>query len=103
MVPSKNQVMVVVPAPGRMVACATERPRFRRHSTVGSSYPLTPPIYNAAVESKFLACGCHVETSRDFLGRVVGRILEKHPSCQVTQHAPGVTVVMPGRENARPE
>jgi hypothetical protein len=55
------------------------------------------------VESQFLACGCHVETSRDFLGRVVGKILEKHPSCQVPNHQPGVTVVMPGRENARPE
>lgn len=55
------------------------------------------------MESSFLACGCHVRTSRDFLGRVVGTILEKHPSCQVATHEPGVTVVMPGRDNARQE
>ncbi len=57
----------------------------------------------AVVESKFLACGCHVETSRDFLQRVVGKILEKHPSCTRPDHQPGAIVVMPGRENARPE
>jgi hypothetical protein len=95
--------MVVASGPGRIVACATDRPRVSRQSTVGPSYPLTIPIYNGAVESKFLGCGCHVETSRDFLGRVVGRILEKHPSCQVANHQPGVVVIMPGRENARPE
>ena len=55
------------------------------------------------MESKFLACGCHVETSRDFLQRVVGKILEKHPGCKHPDHQPGVVVVMPGRENARPE
>ena len=70
---------------------------------MGPSYPLTPPIYNAAVESKFLPCGCQVETGRDFLGRVVGKILEKHPACQSARHEPGATVVMPGRDNARPE
>ena len=50
-----------------------------------------------------LACGCEVETSRDFLGRVVGTIAVKGDACTHAQHAPGQVVIMPGRENARPE
>jgi hypothetical protein len=52
---------------------------------------------------KTLACGCRVKTSRDFLGRVVGTILTRGPDCPKPEHADGHTVVMPGRENARPE
>jgi hypothetical protein len=71
--------------------------------TVGSSYPLIPPIYNAPVELKALACGCRVEVSRDFLGRVVGKVVEKGQSCPREDHDTGHTVIMPGRENARTE
>jgi hypothetical protein len=52
---------------------------------------------------KTLPCGCQVDTARDFLGRVVGTIVSRGPGCQQAQHAPGQVVVMPGRENARPE
>lgn len=54
-------------------------------------------------ERKRLACGCEVETSRDFLGRVVGTILARSDTCPRTEHAPGQVIVMPGREHARPE
>jgi hypothetical protein len=50
-----------------------------------------------------LACGCEVETSRDFLGRVVGAILTRGADCSRDDHAPGRVVIMPGRENARPQ
>jgi hypothetical protein len=44
-----------------------------------------------------------VDTARDFLGRVVGTIVTRGDACQYAQHTPGQVVVMPGRENARPE
>jgi hypothetical protein len=50
-----------------------------------------------------LPCGCEVQTSRDFLGRVVGTIETRGAECQAAAHAPGHVVVMPGRDNARPE
>jgi hypothetical protein len=52
---------------------------------------------------KTLACGCLVRTYRDFLGRVVGTILTRGAECPKQEHTPGHTVVMPGREHARPE
>ena len=58
-------------------------------------------IYNGHVDLKELACGCRVETSRDFLGRVIGTIVEKGPACPKPDHEPARVVVMPGRENAR--
>ena len=54
-------------------------------------------------EVKKLACGCDVRTFRDFLGRVVGTILARGSECTRPGHDPGQTVIMPGRENARPE
>jgi hypothetical protein len=54
-------------------------------------------------DTKPLACGCTVKTSRDFLGRVVGTITERGGGCERPEHAPGRVVVMPGREHARPE
>jgi hypothetical protein len=53
--------------------------------------------------SSTLSCGCQVRTYRDFLGRVVGTILTKGPDCLRAEHIEGQTVVMPGRENARPD
>jgi hypothetical protein len=50
---------------------------------------------------KELDCGCRVETSRDFLGRVVGTIVQKGQACAKSDHEPQRVVVMPGRENAR--
>ena len=55
------------------------------------------------VGRKTLACGCQVDTARDFLGRVVGTIVDRGAGCQNSLHTPGSVVVMPGRENARPE
>ena len=52
---------------------------------------------------KTLPCGCQARTYRDFLGRVVGTIVEKAESCVRAEHTPGQTVIMPGREHARPE
>lgn len=52
---------------------------------------------------KTLACGCRVKTYRDFLGRVVGTIVTRGPECPREEHVAGGTVVMPGREHARPE
>ena len=52
---------------------------------------------------KTVACGCEVKTYRDFLGRVVGTILKRGPECPRPEHAVGQTIVMPGREHARPE
>jgi hypothetical protein len=54
-------------------------------------------------DRKTLSCGCEVETYRDFLGRVVGRIATHGPSCADQTHVPDRVIVMPGRENARPE
>jgi hypothetical protein len=50
-----------------------------------------------------LACGCRVETQRDFLGRMVGTVVEKGVGCERADHEPGRVLVMPGRDNARPE
>jgi hypothetical protein len=55
------------------------------------------------VDTKELTCGCRVETSRDFLGRVVGKIVEKSAACPRSEHEVSRIVIMPGRENARPE
>ncbi|HET9569479.1 MAG TPA: hypothetical protein VFP16_13975 [Vicinamibacterales bacterium] len=52
---------------------------------------------------KALPCGCEAKTFRDFLGRVVGTIVMKSPTCERPEHTLGQTVIMPGRENARPE
>jgi hypothetical protein len=52
---------------------------------------------------KTLACGCAAKTYRDFLGRVVGTIITRGDACSRPEHAIGQTVIMPGRENARPE
>lgn len=52
---------------------------------------------------KTIACGCGVRTYRDFLGRVVGTIVTRGEACPRPEHAVGQTIVMPGRENARPE
>ena len=52
---------------------------------------------------KTLPCGCEVDTTRDFLGRVVGTIAEKGDACPDARHAAGQIIVMPGREHARPE
>ena len=50
-----------------------------------------------------LACGCEVQTSRDFLGRVVGTIVTRGGKCPRDEHTPGHVLVMPGRDNARPQ
>jgi hypothetical protein len=52
---------------------------------------------------KTAPCGCEVRTYRDFLGRVVGTILTRGTECPNPEHAVGQTIVMPGREHARPE
>ncbi|MGH9347539.1 MAG: hypothetical protein ACRD26_09765 [Vicinamibacterales bacterium] len=54
------------------------------------------------MEPSVLACGCGVEVSRDFLGRVVGTIVVKGGACPRDDHEPGRVLIMPGRENARP-
>ena len=54
-------------------------------------------------DRKRLSCGCEVETYRDFLGRVVGKIVARDTTCLDQAHAPDRVVVMPGRENARPD
>jgi hypothetical protein len=52
---------------------------------------------------KMAPCGCEVRTYRDFLGRVVGTILTRGAACEQPAHVVGQTIIMPGRENARPE
>ena len=59
--------------------------------------PMTEPA------TKTLDCGCDVRTYRDFLQRVVGTILTRGAQCARPEHAVGKTIIMPGRENARPE
>jgi hypothetical protein len=54
-------------------------------------------------EQKTLACGCVVTTARDFLGRGIGTVVIRGPQCERAEHAPGQVVLLPGRENARPE
>jgi hypothetical protein len=59
--------------------------------------------YNTVVDAQAtLPCGCKVDTRRDFLGRVVGTVVEKGADCPREDHEPGRVVVMPGRDNARP-
>ena len=60
-------------------------------------------VQSAMTSRQKLPCGCEVDTARDFLGRVVGTIAAKAESCPRSDHVPGFIVVMPGRENARPE
>jgi hypothetical protein len=55
----------------------------------------------ADVTRKTLACGCQVDTARDFLGRVVGTIVSRGDGCSQAMHLPGRVIVMPGREHAR--
>ncbi len=55
------------------------------------------------MDTKTLPCGCTVETYRDFLQRVVGRILEKGLECPRVEHGVGQVIIMPGREHARPD
>ena len=50
-----------------------------------------------------LTCGCTVRTSTDFLGRIVGTVATRGADCPRQEHVAGHVVVMPGRENARPE
>ena len=52
---------------------------------------------------KQLACGCTVQTQRDFLGRVVGTIIERGGQCSRDDHSVARVVVMPGREHACPD
>ena len=52
---------------------------------------------------KRLTCGCEVQTGRDFLGRVIGTIVRRSEQCGREDHTPGRVVLMPGRDNARPE
>ncbi len=47
-----------------------------------------------------LACGCQVQTRRDFLGRVTGTIVTRGEQCAREDHREGHVVLMPGRENA---
>jgi hypothetical protein len=54
-------------------------------------------------EQKTLACGCVVNAYRDFLGRGVGMVVTRAAQCERPEHAPGQVVLLPGRENARPE
>jgi hypothetical protein len=54
-------------------------------------------------EQKTLACGCQVDATRDFLGRVVGKVITKGETCTHALHVTGAVIVMPGREHARPE
>ena len=54
-------------------------------------------------DRKALGCGCEVDTYRDFLGRVVGRIVARHRDCPNDSHVVDRVLVMPGRDNARPE
>jgi hypothetical protein len=50
-----------------------------------------------------LSCGCRVTTGRDFLGRIIGTIVEKGPACPRSDHVAGYVLIMPGRDNARHE
>jgi hypothetical protein len=83
----------VAPAAKRRCTCAR-----RARSTSARSAAYNTDVENVAV----LACGCRVATQRDFLGRVVGTVIEKGASCPRDDHNPGRVVIMPGRENAGP-
>jgi hypothetical protein len=58
---------------------------------------------SADTDAVALSCGCRVTTSRDFLGRTIGTIVERSAACARDDHQPGKVVLMPGREHARPE
>jgi hypothetical protein len=60
-------------------------------------------VTSAEPETTVLTCGCRGETSRDFLGRTVGTIVERAAGCARDDHQAGHVVLMPGREHARPE
>jgi hypothetical protein len=60
-------------------------------------------VTSAEPNTTALTCGCRVTTSRDFLGRTVGTIVERAPGCPRDDHKSGHVVLMPGREHARPE
>ena len=53
--------------------------------------------------AKTLPCGCEVRPFRDFLGRGVGTVLTRGAACAREEHQPGQTILLPGREHARPE
>ena len=55
------------------------------------------------MDRKTLPCGCDVDTYRDFLGRVVGTVITRGDQCTRDEHTPGQVIIMPGRDNARPE
>ena len=106
MTPSKNQVTVVSTGPGKIVAWAVFRPRDSRHNTAGSvGWGVVMPTMMSMTDAstKTLACGCVVRTYRDFLQRVVGTIVSRGQACPTVEHEAGKTIIMPGRENARPE
>jgi hypothetical protein len=69
----------------------------------GAGPPLDTIARMTDVGRKTLPCGCEVDTARDFLGRVVGKVITKGANCPQALHVPGHVVVMPGREHARPE
>ena len=54
-------------------------------------------------EQKTLNCGCVVIAYRDFLGRVVGKVVTRGEQCVRPEHQPDQVIIMPGREHARPE
>jgi hypothetical protein len=58
---------------------------------------------SAESDTAMMTCGCRVQTSRDFLGRTVGTIVERGAACERTDHQPGHVLLMPGREHARSE
>jgi hypothetical protein len=53
--------------------------------------------------TKTLDCGCEVRPYRDFLQRVVGTVMTQGAQCARPEHETGKTIIMPGRDNARPE
>jgi len=63
----------------------------------------TPSNGSSHAAATPLGCGCVVRTAHDFLGRVVGTVVEHGASCARDDHQPGHVVLMPGREHARPE
>ena len=54
-------------------------------------------------DQKTLPCGCVVTAYRDFLGRVVGKVVTRGGQCARAEHEPGQVIILPGREHARPE
>jgi len=54
-------------------------------------------------DQKTLSCGCVVIAYRDFLGRVVGKVVTRGGQCARAGHEPDQVIVLPGREHARSE